>query len=94
MLSGNCRCCFWSADFGEASVMSHPSSRRTEISKPRNIQREQAPPPAEPRQMSIVFESNGLRGLSTAERTKALIDLAHLLMLAAGIVVEENDDER
>jgi hypothetical protein len=50
------------------------------MSKPRKIQREQAPPPTEPRQMSIVFESNGLRGLSTAERTKVLMDLAHLLM--------------
>ena len=44
--------------------------------------------------MSIVFESNGLRGLSTPERTKVLMDLAHLLMLAAGVVVEENDDDR
>jgi hypothetical protein len=64
------------------------------MSKPYKIQREQAPPPAEPRQMSIAFESNGLRGLSTAERTKARMNLAHLLMLAAGVVVEENDDER
>ena len=64
------------------------------MSKPRKIQREHAPPPAEPRQMSIVFESNGLRGLSTAERTKALMNLAHLLLLAAGVVVEENGDER
>jgi hypothetical protein len=63
------------------------------MSKPCKIQREQAPP-AEPRQMSIVFESNRLRGLSTAERTKALMNLAHLLMLAAGVMVEENDDER
>ena len=64
------------------------------MNKPCKIQREQAPPPAEPRQMSIVFESNGLRGLSTAERRKALMDLAHLLMLAAGVVIEENNDER
>lgn len=64
------------------------------MSKPRKIQREQAPPPAGPRQMSIVFESNGLHGLSAAERTKALMDLANLLMLAAGVVIEENDDER
>ena len=49
--------------------------------------------PAEPRQRSLAFESNGLRGLSTAERTKALMNLAHLLLLAAG-VVEENGDER
>jgi hypothetical protein len=64
------------------------------MNKPRKIQKEQAPRPAEPRQMSIVFESNGLCGLSTAERTKAVTNLAHLLMLAAGVVVEENDDER
>jgi hypothetical protein len=64
------------------------------MSNPRKIQREQSPPAAKPRQMSIVFESNGLRGLCTAERTKALMNLAHLLMLAAGVVVEENDDER
>lgn len=63
------------------------------MSKPRTIQREQASPPSEPRQMSIVFESNGLCGLTTAERKKALINLAHLLMLADG-VVEESDDER
>jgi hypothetical protein len=44
--------------------------------------------------MSILFESNGLRGLSTAERTKVLMGLALLLMLAAGVVVEENDEER
>ena len=64
------------------------------MSKSRKIPREQASPPPEPRQMSIVFESNGLRGLSTAERTKALMNLAHLLTLAAGVVVEVNDDER
>ena len=64
------------------------------MSKPRNIQREEAPPPAKPRQMSIVFESTGLRGLSTAERTKAVMNLAHLLMLAAGVLVEGNNDER
>jgi hypothetical protein len=44
--------------------------------------------------MSIVFESRGPRGLSTAERTKSLVNLAHLLMLAAEVVVEEDDDER
>ena len=64
------------------------------MSKLHRIQREQTPPLAEPRQMSIAFESNSLRGLSTAERTKALMNLAHLLMLAAGTVVAENDDER
>jgi hypothetical protein len=64
------------------------------MSKPGKVQKESSPLPAEPRQMNILFESNGLRGLSAAERTKALMNLAHLLMLAAGVVVEENDDER
>jgi hypothetical protein len=64
------------------------------MSNPRKIQREQSLPPAKPRQMSIVFESTGLRGLSTPERTKALMNLADVLMLAAGVVVEKNDDER
>ena len=74
--------------------MTPQSSRRIEMSGPRKIQREQSPPPVEPRQMSIVFESEGLRGLSNAERTKALVNLAHLLMLAAEVVIEEDDDER
>jgi hypothetical protein len=64
------------------------------MSKPGKIQSEQTRPPAEPHQMSIAFESNGLRGLSPTERTKAMMNLAHLLMLASGIVVEENNDER
>ena len=64
------------------------------MSKSRKIQKEQSPPPAEPRQMSIAFESNRLRGLPAAERMKVLMDLAYLLMLAGGVVVEENDDER
>jgi hypothetical protein len=46
-----------------------------------------------PQQMSIAFESKQLLGLTVAERTKALMHLAHLLMLAAGITAEENDDE-
>lgn len=64
------------------------------MSKPRKIQREQSRPPAEPHQMSIAFESNRLRGLPAAERMKVLMDLAYLLMLAAGVAVEEDDDER
>lgn len=63
------------------------------MSKPCKSQKEQAPP-AEPRQMNIAFESNHLRGLPAAERRKVLMDLAHLLLLAAGVAVEEDDDER
>lgn len=64
------------------------------MSKPRKIQREQSPAPAAPHQMSIAFESHRLRGLPAVERMKILMDLAHLLMLAAGVTVEEDDDER
>lgn len=46
-----------------------------------------------PRQMIITFESSVLQ-LTDPERVKALTHLAHLLLLAAGVVVEENDDER
>lgn len=93
-LSGICVCFFWSVDLGEASVMTPQSFSRTEMSHPRPVQRPQAPPPARSGQLSLVFESTGMRGLPTAERTKALTNLAHLLLLAAGVVVEETDDER
>ena len=43
--------------------------------------------------MNIPFESNRLRGLPEAERVKVLTDLTWLLMLAAGVAVEEGDDE-
>lgn len=48
----------------------------------------------QPQQMSIAFESKQLLGLTVAERMKVLMHLAHLLMLAAGLIPEENDDER
>jgi hypothetical protein len=46
------------------------------------------------RQMSIGFESIGLLGLTSAERLKAIGQLARLLMLAAGIAAKERNDER
>jgi hypothetical protein len=46
------------------------------------------------RQVNIAFESIGLRGLSTPERLKAVMRLAYLLMLAAGVADEEPGDER
>jgi hypothetical protein len=54
---------------------------------------EQSPPPAEPHQMSIAFESHRLRGLPATERMKVLTDLACLLTMAAGVAVGEGDDE-
>lgn len=51
-------------------------------------------PPAQPRQISITFESTMLLGLNAAERKKALTHLTHLLMLAAGVEARESNDER
>jgi hypothetical protein len=50
-------------------------------------------PPVPPRQMTITFESSVLQ-LTDPERAKVLRQLAHLLLLAAGVAVEENNDER
>jgi hypothetical protein len=44
--------------------------------------------------MSIGFESIGLLGLASAERTKVITQLGLLLMLAAHVAVDERDDER
>lgn len=45
-------------------------------------------------QMSIGFESIGLLGLTSAERTKVIAQLSLLLMLTAHVVAEVRDDER
>ena len=47
-----------------------------------------------PRQMSLLFDCNGLEGLEVLERSKVAAALARILMLAAGLRIEElNDDE-
>jgi hypothetical protein len=51
-------------------------------------------PPVQREQISLAFESMGLRGLRNAERTKAIIRLSHLLIQAAGVAGKESDDER
>ncbi len=48
---------------------------------------------AMPRQISIAFESRWLQGLTSSERSRALTHLANLLMLAAGLTVEERSHE-
>jgi hypothetical protein len=55
--------------------------------------RKQALPAASFRQFNMTFESIGLRGLTGVERMKVVTQLAQLLMLAAGLA-EESDDER
>jgi len=47
-----------------------------------------------PRQTTMAFESRLTRGLSGQERIKVIRQLAHLLMLAAGMRIEESDRER
>jgi hypothetical protein len=51
-------------------------------------------PPVQRAQISLAFESMGLRSLTNAERTKAIIRLSQLLIQAAGVAGKESDDER
>ena len=64
------------------------------MAEPQRIRRTVAvTPPVKPRQMIITFESSMLQ-LTAPERAKALTQLTHLLLLAAGVAVEEKNDER
>jgi hypothetical protein len=57
--------------------------------RPRNT-----PVPTLGRQLNLIFETRKLDGLSDKEREKTISTLARLLMQAAGLVVEEfNDDQ-
>jgi hypothetical protein len=42
----------------------------------------------------MAFESRLTRSLTGQERVKVIRQLAHLLMLAAGMTIRENDRER
>ena len=46
------------------------------------------------RQMNLLFEDSRLEGLGALERNKIISTLAQILMQAAGIRVEELDDDR
>lgn len=46
-----------------------------------------------PRQLSLLFDCKCLAGLSVPDRVKAKILLAQILMQAAGLGVEELDDD-
>jgi len=70
------------------------SSGRIKMAQPRRVSPKTLPPPAQPRQISIAFESRWLQGLSPPERMRALTHLANLLMLAAGVATKECSDER
>jgi hypothetical protein len=45
------------------------------------------------RQLSIVLDSVELKGISITERRSVINCLAHLLMEAAGLEIEENGDD-
>jgi hypothetical protein len=47
-----------------------------------------------PRQRSLLFGGNGLEGLEEFERSKVAAALARILMLAAGLRIEELDDDK
>lgn len=53
-----------------------------------------APAPTSGRQMSLIFEPRRVDGMNDAERAKAVLTLAQILMQAAGLIVEEVGDEQ
>jgi hypothetical protein len=60
----------------------------------KSMNKHDAPAPTAGRQMSLIFEPRRVDGMNEAERTKAVITLAQILMQAAGLVVEELGDDR
>jgi hypothetical protein len=46
------------------------------------------------RQMNLLFEDSRLEGLGAIERNKVISTLAQILMQAAGVRVEELDDDK
>ena len=51
-------------------------------------------PPTASRQMRLLFDNIKLDGLTPAERDKIILALAQILMQAAGLGVEELDDDK
>ena len=52
------------------------------------------PAPVPGRQMNLLFDNNRLEGLASPERDKIVSALAQILMQAAGLSVEELDDDK
>ena len=46
------------------------------------------------RQMNLLFDAKRSEGMSSAEREKVLLILAQILMQAAGLNVEELEDDK
>jgi len=64
------------------------------MSEPYKFRKSNSPPRILPQQKAIAFESRVTRTLTGSERMKVVRQLAHLLMLAAGVVTKESDCER
>ncbi len=45
-------------------------------------------------QMSLLFDNIKLEGLDSGERDKIILALAQILMQAAGLLIEELDDDK
>ena len=52
------------------------------------------PVPAPSRQMKLLFDNSRLEGVASAERDKIISVLAQILMQAAGLSVEELEDDQ
>jgi hypothetical protein len=52
------------------------------------------PTVAPDRQMTLSFDASRLEGLDSVEREKIILALAQILMQAAGLFVEELDDDK
>jgi hypothetical protein len=46
------------------------------------------------RQMNLLFDNSRLEGLDSTERDKIILALAQILMQAAGLSIEELDDDK
>jgi hypothetical protein len=63
------------------------------IKSPKSVPTAPPSPPTAPHQLNITFDSVPLRAMSPSERAKVLVNLASLLMQAAGAVTGEHDDD-
>jgi hypothetical protein len=60
----------------------------------KSMKQHAAPALTSGRQMSLIFEPCRIDGMNEAERAKVVLTLARVLMLAAGIRIEELADDK
>lgn len=58
------------------------------------MQSPQAPTVEPARQLTLLFDNTRLEGLGSAERDKIISTLAQILMQAAGLRIEELEDDK